>query len=224
MNIKGINKSTVALISIIVILVGILVFQQASPGILGKLFGEKVVVLPKGSQLNIVLATSVNSGINRTGDVITGTLSYPLFVGTDEAAPAGSTVLGEVLSVIPAERFKAGKGGSIGIRFSSLQTSDGKKYPISTTPYYVTGETGGTRLANSVAKTAIGAGAGALLGTAVGAIAGGMPGRGAWSGAAIGGGIGAANAIITKGKEAVISSGRTISVQLQQPLQVIAKK
>ena len=51
-----------------------------------------------------------------------------------------------------------------------------------------------------------------------------MPGRGAWSGAAIGGGIGATTAIVSKGKEAFISSGRTISVQLQQPLQVIVKK
>ena len=218
------NKLTIILVSVIVILAGVLIFQQASPNILGKLFGGKVIVLPQGSQLNVVLSTSVNSGINRTGDVINGTLSSSLLVGTDEVAPAGSTVVGEVSSVTSAERFKAGKGGSIGIRFTSLQTSDGKRYPISTTTYYVAGGTGGSRLANGVAKTAIGAGAGALLGTAIGAIAGGMPGRGAWSGAAIGGGLGATTAIVSKGKEAVISSGRTIYVQLQQPLQIIAKK
>ena len=224
MSAKKTNKLTIILVSIIVVLAGVLIFQQASPNILGKLFGNKVVVVPQGSQLSVVLSTPVNSGINRTGDVITGTLSFPLSVGADEVAPAGSLVFGEVSSIIPAERFKAGKGGSIGIRFTSLQTSDGKKYPISTTPYYVAGETGGSRLAEGVTKTAIGAGTGALLGTAIGAIAGGMPGRGAWSGTAIGGGIGAASAIVSKGKEAVISSGRIISVQLQQPLQVIAKK
>lgn len=218
------NKLTITLVSIIIVLIGVLLFQQASPSILGKLFGGKVVVVPQGSQLNIVLSTSINSGINRVGDVITGTLSFPLLVGPDEAVPAGSTVLGEVSSVIPAERFKAGKGGSIGIRFTSLQTFNGKRYPISTTAYYVSGETGGSRLAKGVAKTAIGAGAGALLGTAIGAIASGMPGRGAWSGTAIGGGIGATSAIVSKGKEAFISSGRTISVELQQPVQVVAKK
>ena len=218
------NKLTIILVSVIVVLAGILIFSQGSPGILGRLFGGKVIVLPQGSQLNIVLSTSVNSGINRAGDVITGTLSSSLLVGADEAASAGSTVFGEVSSVVPAENFKAGKGGSIGIRFTSLQTSDSKRYPISTTTYYASGETGGSRVSEGVKKTVIGAGTGALLGTAIGAIASGMPGKGAWSGAAIGGGVGAASAIVSKGREAVISSGRTISVQLQQPLQVIAKK
>ena len=219
------SKLIIVLASVIIVLLSLLLFTQASNNpFFSRLSGGKVVVAPMGTRLNISLVSSVSSGINRTGDVVSATVSSPIIIGEDIVVPNGSQVLGNVSSVVPAQRFKGGKGGYIAIRFTTIQTPDGKKYPINTSVYSVSGDTGGTRLAKGVAKTVIGAGAGAALGTAIGAIAGGRPGRGAWSGAAIGGGLGAAGAIVSKGKEATLINGAYLSVKLEQPLQVIAKK
>jgi hypothetical protein len=219
------NKLTPILLTIIAVLLGALVFAQFSNStFLNKLFGQKVVTIPNGTRLNVTLQNSVSSATSRRGDLITGTISNPIVIGEDIAISTGSQASGEVISVAPAERFKAGKGGYLTVKFTSIQTPDGKKYPISSTAYSLTGETGGTRLAKGVGKAAIGAGAGALLGTAVGAIAGGRPGRGAWSGAAIGGGVGATSAIISKGKDVGLYSGSQILVTLEHPVQVVALK
>ena len=219
------NKLTPILLTIIAVLLGALVFAQFSNStFLNKLLGEKVLIVPNGTRLNITLQNSVSSATSRRGDLITGTISNPIVIGEDIAISNGSQAIGEVTSVAPAERFKAGKGGYLAVRFNSIQTPDGKKYPISSTPYSLTGETGGTRLARGVGKAVIGAGVGAALGTAVGAIAGGRPGRGAWSGAAIGGGLGATSAIVSKGKDVGLYSGSQISVTLEHPVQVVALK
>ena len=219
------NKTTLILLSIIAVLLGALVFRQFSNStFINKLIGQKVVTIPNGTRLNVTIQNSVNSATSRRGDIITGAISNPILIGEDTAVPPGSQAVGEVISVAPAERFKAGKGGYLAVKFTSIQTPDGKKYPISSTIYSLIGETGGTRLAKGVAKTAIGAGVGAALGTAVGAIAGGRPGRGAWSGAAIGGSLGATSALVSKGKDVGIYSGSQISITLEQPVQVVALK
>ncbi len=185
----------------------------------------KVVVAPAGSRFDASLVTTLSSGINRVGDIVTASVSSPLVVGSDVVIPAGSQVIGQVVNAIPAARFMAGAGGVLEIRFTSIQTPDGQRYPLSasvdTTQFKLQAETGGSRLAKGVGKAAVGAGLGAALGTAIGAIAGGMPGKGAWSGAAIGGGVGALGALASKGKELVIQSGTQVPVLLDQSLQVV---
>ena len=185
----------------------------------------RVVVAPAGSRFDATLVTTLSSGINRIGDIVNATVSSPLIVGSDVVIPGGSQVIGQVVNVIPAKRFRAGSGGVIEIRFTSIQTPDGQRYPLSasvdTSQFKLQAETGGSRLAKGVGKAAIGAGVGAALGTAIGAIAGGMPGRGAWSGAAIGGGTGALTALASKGAEFVLNSGERIPVVLDQSLQVV---
>ncbi|MBI3590731.1 MAG: hypothetical protein HY094_05045 [Candidatus Melainabacteria bacterium] len=185
----------------------------------------KVVVAPAGSRFDASLISTLSSGINRIGDVVTATVSSPLVIGSDVVIPNGSQLIGQVVNVIPAKRFRAGAGGVLEIRFTALQAPDGQRYPLSasvdTNQFKLQAETGGSRTGKTVGKTAIGAGAGALLGTAIGAIAGGMPGRGAWSGAAIGGGTGLLTALASKGSELVIQSGSQIPVLLDQSLQVV---
>ena len=48
-----------------------------------------------------------------------------------------------------------------------------------------------------------------------------MPGRGAWSGAAIGGGTGLLAGLASKGAELIIQSGTQVPVILDQSLQVV---
>ncbi len=185
----------------------------------------RVVVAPAGSRFDVALISTISSGINRVGDVVTASVSNPLIIGSDVVIPAGSQIIGQVVNAIPAARFMAGSGGVLEIRFTSIQTPDGQRYPLSasvdTTQFKLQAETGGSRLAKGVGKTAVGAGLGAALGTAIGAIAGGMPGRGAWSGAAIGGGVGALGALASKGKELVIQGGTQVPVLLDQSLQIV---
>ena len=185
----------------------------------------KVVVAPAGSRFEASLISTLSSGINRVGDIVTASVSSPLIIGSDVIIPGGSQVIGQVVNAIPAARFMAGSGGVLEIRFTSIQTPDGQRYPLSasvdTSQFKLQAETGGSRLAKGVGKTAVGAGLGAVLGTALGAIAGGMPGRGAWSGAAIGGGLGALGALASKGSELILQSGTPLPVALDQSLQVV---
>jgi len=185
----------------------------------------RIVVAPAGARFDATLVTTLSSGINRVGDVVTATVASPLVVGDAVVIPSGSQVIGQVVNAIPAKRFRAGAGGILEIRFTSVQTPDGQRYPLSasvdTTQFKLQAGTGGSRLAKGVGKAAVGAGLGAALGTAIGAIAGGMPGRGAWSGAAIGGGAGALTALASKGVELVLQSGEQIPILLDQSLQVV---
>jgi len=187
----------------------------------------RVVVAPAGSRFDVTLATTLSSGINRVGDIVNATVSSPLAVGADLVIPAGSLIVGQVVNAIPARRFKAGSGGILEIRFTSIETPDGQRFPLSaqidTRQFNLQAETAGSRVAKGVGKTAVGAGLGAALGTALGAIAGGKQGvgKGAWSGAAIGGGVGALSALASKGKELELQAGTTIPIELDQSLQVV---
>lgn len=185
----------------------------------------RVVVAPAGSRFDATLISTLSSGINRVGDIVTATVSAPLIIGSDVVIPNGSQVIGQIVNAIPARRFMAGSGGVLEIRFTSIQTPDGQRYPLSasvdTTQFKLQAETGGSRLAKGVGKAAVGAGLGAALGTAIGAIAGGMPGKGAWSGAAIGGGAGALGALASKGAELILQSGSQVPILLDQSLQIV---
>lgn len=218
----------ISLISLIILLAGALIFTQIGGGVnfITRIFEkDKIVTLPPGLKLNVSLSSSLSSGINRIGDVIQGTITTPVLIGENIVVPIGSNIIGAVSSVQPAEQFKAGKGGFISIRFTKIQTPNGKTYSIDTQPLGFSGAAG-SRLAKGVTKTVIGAATGAALGTAIGAIAGGKRGvgRGAWSGAAIGGGLGAASAIVSKGQEAYLGTGSQLLVTLSQPVDVIAEK
>ncbi|MCK7467685.1 MAG: hypothetical protein MZU91_05885 [Desulfosudis oleivorans] len=117
------------------------------------------------------------------------------------------------------------KNGMINVRFNSAVTPTGKRFPISGKiatqdgSGIIEGGVAGGRMLEVAKNTAIGAGTGAALGTAMGAIAGGRPGRGAWSGTAIGGGLGLFSNFMTKGDEAIIPANTRIDIVLEQPLQ-----
>lgn len=201
--------------------------QEPEIGTQARPLRGRVVVAPAGSRFDVTLATTLSSGINRVGDIVNATVSSPLAVGSDIVAPAGSLIVGQVVNAIPARRFRAGAGGVLEIRFTSIQTPDGQRYPLSASidanQFKLQAETGGSRLAKGVGKAAVGAGLGAALGTALGAISGGKKGvgKGAWSGAAIGGGLGALTALGSKGSELVLPSGSQLPVLLDQSLQVV---
>src|SRR3989338_11623923 len=63
----------------------------------------RVVVAPAGSKFEATLATTLSSGINRVGDIVSATVSAPLVVGADVLIPAGSQAIGQVVNAVPEE-------------------------------------------------------------------------------------------------------------------------
>ncbi len=185
----------------------------------------RVVIAPAGSNFEARISTPLSSGLNNIGDVITATVTTPLIVGNDIVVPAGSQLIGQVSNAISARRFMAGSGGELDIRFTSIQLPNGQRLPLSatvdTTQFKLNAETGGSRTAKTVGKTAVGAGIGALSGLVGAAISGGDKSKGAALGTAIGGGLGLGKALVDKGREIEIPAGSALPVRLDQALQAV---
>ncbi len=195
----------------------------------------RVVVVGAGTKFNAALKNTLNSGSTQPGEQVEATLSSPVYSGGVEVVPAGSKLIGSVTSVVSAARFKFGANGKIDIKFTAVETPDGRRFPLSasvddTQVKLVGGSTMG-RVGKGALTAGIGAGSGAALGTALGAIVGGTSGSrsvgkatgmGAVFGTAIGGGIGLVGAGVRKGSEVSLPAGQQLPVQLDESLQISA--
>jgi hypothetical protein len=195
----------------------------------------RVVFIPQGMNLPVVLTGSLSSGNARIGDRIEARIVETVNLG-ETSIPAGSTVIGQVTESTSGKRLS--KSGMLGMKFTRLSTPDGAETPISAhisgkvgtyedigsdSTDILKGETTSGRVKNALLQSAVGAGGGALLGTAVGGIAGGGrgAGRGAWAGLAIGAGLGAAHSLLVrKGKDVNVESGTPLTLQLDAPASI----
>ncbi len=195
-------------------------------------FRGRVAYAPVGLVIPIRLSTGISTTVAQAGDPIQAQVTKDIELGGD-FIPAGSNISGQITDVTAAGRL--GHSGHLGIKFNSLNTPDGARYPINAhlvggiDKYHQTGgqgsdqfagENGWTKLKDVGLRGAVGTGAGAALGTAVGGIAGGGhgAGRGAWSGAAIGAGLGVADSLLVrKGHEINIKGGTPMEIQLDSP-------
>lgn len=194
----------------------------------------RVATVATGTKFQASLKNGLDSETTIVGEPVEATLSAPILSGGVEVVPAGSRVLGSVTNVISAKRFKFGANGKIDIKFTSVETPDGRKIPLSASidenNLNLTGGTTGGRIGKSLLTTGVGAGGGAALGTALGAIVGatggGQVGRstgmGAAFGTALGGGVGLVGAGVRKGSEIKIKAGSSLPVQLTDNMQVAA--
>jgi hypothetical protein len=183
--------------------------------------------VPAGMIIPVRLATSISSSAARPGDVIMANTTAPIDLGSG-ILPADSLLIGTVTESSPGSRLA--HSGSLSLKFTSLRTPNGIETPISAhisgsigkyedkgnnDTFY--GETGFSKVKDSLLATVIGAGAGSALGLAVGSIAGGSRGlgAGAWSGAAIGGAAGLAESLLLrKGHEINLQQGEQLNLQL----------
>jgi hypothetical protein len=190
----------------------------------------RVVYIPAGMMIPVRLATSLSSQVAKEGDVIMAKTTESIALA-DGVIPAESTLIGQVTAAKSGARLA--QSGRLGIKFTTLRMPNGVDTPISA---HITssvgkyadkgndtfhGENGMSKLKNSLVATAVGAGTGSALGVAVGAIASGERGlgRGAWSGAAIGGGAGLAESLfIRKGSDVNLKQGDTVKLQLDAPV------
>jgi hypothetical protein len=196
----------------------------------------RVAVLEAGTHFEAKVRNTIDSGSTQPGEAVEATLSEPVYSGNVPVIPAGSKVTGEITNVVSARRFHFGANGKVEIKFTQIETPDGRRFPLSASvdsnKIRLTGGTTAGRVGKGLAVTGIGAGSGAVLGTALGAIVGGTAGgpvgrstgMGAVFGTALGGGVGAVGAGVRKGSEVKIIAGTSIPIQLDSALQVTAAR
>lgn len=204
---------------------------QTPPGMLQ----GAVATVAAGTKFRAQLKTTLDSGSTRAGEQVEATINEPIYVNGTPVIPAGSRLIGNVTDAVSAKRFRAGANGKIDLKFTSVETPDGRRFPLSASVdgIRLSGGSAAGRVGKGVAATAIGAGSGALLGTAIGAIVGGAGGGrsvgqaigvGAIMGTAIGGGVGAIGGVVRKGSEVKLNAGMSLPLQLDANLQVTASQ
>lgn len=194
----------------------------------------RVAVVAAGTKLQASLKNTLDSGSTQPGESVEATLGSPIYSDGVPVVPAGSKLIGQVTNVVSAKRFKFGANGKIDIRFTQIETPDGRRVPLSASiddnQLRLTGGTTAGRVGKGMVTTGVGAAGGAALGTALGAIVGatgrGQVGRstgmGAVFGTALGGGVGAVGAVVRKGSEITIPAGSQLPIQLDESMQVAA--
>jgi hypothetical protein len=170
---------------------------------------------------NTVVRVRMNEKLSskdaRVGDSFTTRVVDPVYARGNEAIPAGSTITGRVMSVKRAGRKS--EAGSIQVSFTSLRTPQGNVYPINGSLSDLGEENvnadneGGVSGRSSKKRNIAFIGGGALVGALVNGAAG----------AAIGGGLGVAGALFSKGKEAEVKPGDEFGVVLNRSLSLAAR-
>ncbi|MCC6389491.1 MAG: hypothetical protein IT167_02725 [Bryobacterales bacterium] len=171
------------------------------------------VTLIAGTLIPVRLAQTLSSDRVQTGQTFQATLDQPLIVDGFVIAERGARVEGRVAEAEEAGRVKG--VSHLALELTRINTSDGQRVTISTSPYAREGEQ--TRKSDA-AKVAAGAG----IGAALGAIFGG--GKGAAIGAASGGAAGTGVVLTTRGKPVVLSAETRISFKLKAPVTITERR
>jgi len=184
----------------------------------------KVVTVPTNTYFKVITTNPISTEYLTQGDTVSVVLGSDFYYGGSLVLPANSIINGT--AVIAQKAGRTGKNGKLKIVFRNATTPNGQRIPLSAKLATEDGTgiiSGGTtkgRMYEAAKDTAVGAAGGALLGTAIGAIAGGRPGKGAWSGTAIGAGLGLGKSVIDKGNQAEIPANTPVDIILDQPLVV----
>lgn len=184
----------------------------------------RVVTVPAGQNVTVVSTTPISSSNAYTGQVYTIALASDFYYNGSLIAPAGSSVVGNVVEVTHAKRGSI--NGKLCIRFNQIITPYGLQIPISAiikTDDNSGVLVGGTKMdvAKEYGKDMVaGSAIGALSGVVFGALAGGSVGKGAALGTAVGAGGGVVKSVIDKGNDIDIPSGASFDIVLTQPITV----
>jgi len=177
-----------------------------------------------GQVLRVRMNQTITSETARVGDQFTTTVVDPVYASGIELIPAGSEIVGRVVTVNRASRKS--KAGTIGVHFVSLRLPTGIARAINgdltdvAANNVIADNEGEVSGRSAMKRNVVFIGGGAAAGALIGAIAGG--GKGAGIGAIVGGGLGAAGAVFSKGHEAVVNSGTEFGVVLNQTLSLPA--
>jgi hypothetical protein len=161
--------------------------------------------IPVGTEVDVRLQNSLNSGTAQVEDRFEGTTVADLNIDGRVAIPVGSIVRGVVTAVEPGTRTN--RTSKMTVSFDQV-TVNGRSYPIRGT---VTQAIEGEGIRGEAGRTAAGAGVGAIIGGILGGF------KGALAGILIGGG---GTIAATEGKEVELPQGSILRVRLDSPVQI----
>jgi BON domain len=168
----------------------------------------KRVEIPAGTPVRVQMIDSVDSSVNRAGEVFHATLASPIVVDDQIVVPAGTDVYVKLVNAKSAGHMTGQSTLALELVRMEFQ---GKSYALASNEYTQTGSSRGKRTAETV-------GGGAALGALLGAVIGG--GKGAAIGAATGAGAGGVAQGVTKGQQVRIPSETKLDFTLDQPVEV----
>jgi len=167
------------------------------------------LIVPADSVLGLQIDRTLSSESARVEDRVEARVTRDIRVGDRVAIPAGAVVQGSVTDVDPGGKVR--EVARLAVRFHTVVLDDGTRLAIATEAVIREGQPPGARSAAKIGGAAVG---GAILG----AILGG--GRGAAIGGAVGAAGGTAATMAGGRSPAVLSSGTTVSVRIQEPVTV----
>jgi hypothetical protein len=167
------------------------------------------VVIPTGTELNVILTDPLNSGKNQVGDEFSANLAAPVYVKGATILERGTQVQGKVIAVDGSGRV-SGKA-TMTIALTGVMHK-GKMVSLVTKDVSAEAESSTKRDAGII-------GGGAGVGAIIGAIAGGK--KGAAVGAAVGGAGGTGAVLVTKGKEVDYPAESKLTFTLDKDLSVL---
>jgi len=179
----------------------------------------RTVSLPAGAAFDIQLTTPINTGTNKVGDPVEGTLLESLQT-TDgvEIAAKGAVIHGEISELKAASKSHSEEDrASVKLAFTSIETVDGEKSLNATVTNVDAMKAGST-----TKRDALVIGGGAVAGAVLGKVLGHNT-EGAAIGA-VGGAVAGTGAVMAmKGHELQIPAGSKISLRAEQPITVAEK-
>jgi hypothetical protein len=163
--------------------------------------------VPTGTELDVRLQNSLNSGTAQVEDRFEATTLVDLSVNGRVLIPAGSVMRGVVTAVEPGTRTN--RTSRLTVSFDQV-TVNGRAYPMRGT---VTQAIEGEGIRGEVPRAGVGAAVGGILGGILGG------GKGAVLGVLIGGG---GTLAATEGKEVDLPQGTVLRVRIDSPVQISA--
>ncbi|HET9950228.1 MAG TPA: hypothetical protein VFS09_00390 [Candidatus Eisenbacteria bacterium] len=174
---------------------------------------DKTEVLAAGTSIVAALQSTISTGSANAGDPVVLRTTQAVRVNEMDVVPAGATIRGEVTHAKGAGRVAG--GAELTLRFTTLETQDGKSYPITCEPFRIEGK-------GDAKESALEIAGGAVAGAIVGGVAGGKDDIA--KGAAVGAVIGTGVAVATKGDQIVLPAGQKLKVTLTEGVTVTMPK
>ena len=182
-----------------------------SGGLLSKIEGPKPVTIPAGTDLHVILDTSLTTASAQAGDSFEATITEPVVIGGKTVIRRDAHAKGTVVDARSSGRLS--KPALLSVALSSVQ-ADGVWVDLQTDPLTLEGN-------SHKKRDVVAIGGGSALGALIGGLAGG--GKGAAIGAVAGGGAGTAGAAATGKKEITLPAESHATFRVSQPLTVKVK-
>lgn len=170
------------------------------------------VTIPAGAQLQAELTRTLASNTSSPGDAFRARINADVVQDGMVAIPKGSEILGEVIDAVPLK--KIGGQARLALKITDLVLPSGHTVPIQAS--FI--QEGRNETGRAAAKIGGAAAGGAILGRILG-----NSSRGGVVGAILGAAVGTAIASKTPGEEVVIPEGSTVTLRLDDSVQVRAK-